>query len=222
MEEAEKEMEKKSDKILWYSFIILIIIVAIIIIVPKYINPVVSVDELHKRNFEGKLNPDEGYLYNGYSFVFHEGLWNTQIQSRGSEAKLFDIKLHYGPREVEHIQPQGFLNKSNLDKYLNFFNTFNPEDDDLGFIAAATSEANFVLTQVFGKGVIGSCTKQFQGCEDRPIVECDSTDAPVLYYASEEDTNLLYLNNCVIISGSGDEIFKSTDRLLYDLMGIMN
>ena len=30
-----------------------------------------SIDELHELNLDGKLKVDQGYIYNGFSFVFH-------------------------------------------------------------------------------------------------------------------------------------------------------
>ena len=99
--------------------------------------------------------------------------------------------------------------------------TFDPYDDHLNYIAAATSETDAILLNVFGKGVFASCTKNSTDCQDAFIVQCNSTDAPVFYFASEEVTAILYLDNCIIVSGNEQELFKATDRMLFDLLGII-
>ncbi len=223
-ESPKKPQKKSKDTVLLYAIIVLFLAVGAMLVVPKLVvtEENLSLDELHERNMQGKLDPKKGYVYNQqYSFVFFDGLWYGLIPSARIE-KIFSIPFHYGPREVEHITPVGTLNRSNLDRYSNFFNTFYPLDDDLGYIAASTAEANSVFTQAFGKGVIGSCTtNESSGCTGRPIVQCNSTDAPVFYFSSEDETNVIYLDNCAIISGKGEELFKATDRMLFDLLGII-
>src|SRR3989344_6458707 len=61
---------------------------------------VVLIDDLHQQNLDGKLDSDEGYVYNGYSFVKADGLWWTEVEVKD---RIIKIPLHYGPREVEHI-----------------------------------------------------------------------------------------------------------------------
>lgn len=224
IEEIEVDsVHKGKDHVIIYASIFLVLLFFSIFFLPKLIVPSgeLSLDELHSRNLEGKLSPDKGYVYNGlYSFVLFDGLWYTQLVTSGG-ATQYNIPFHHGPKEVENISIYGQLNYSNLDKYKNFFMTFDPDDDDLSYIAASTSESNFVFIQVFGKGVIGSCTKNATGCEDRPKVKCNSTSAPVFYFGSEDETNVLYIDNCVIIAGKERELFKATDRMLFDLLGIM-
>jgi len=215
--------KEKGDKILFYTIIIIVLAIAALLLIPKFFTKEqLTLDQLHKLNLDGKLSPDKGYIYKGkYSFVYFDKLWYGLIPATPIK-KVFSIPFHYGPREVEDIIPKGNLNLSNLNAYKNFFMTFDPLDSELNFIAASTSEADAVFVQAFGKGVIGSCSRnETAGCVGRPIVECNSTDAPVFYFASEEETNVIYLNNCAILAGSGREIFRATDRMLFDLLGIM-
>jgi hypothetical protein len=100
--------------------------------------------------------------------------------------------------------------------------TFDPTDAHLNYIAVSTAETDMVVIQVFGKGVIASClNNESLACVNRPIVGCDSTDAPVFYFASEENTSVLYLDNCIIVSGDRDNLLRATDRMLFDFLGIM-
>jgi hypothetical protein len=218
-----EEEPKKKDSVVIYAIAILLILIALVIIVPRFYRPHVdTLDELHEKNLQGKLAPDKGYMYNGiYSFVLFDDLWYTQLRTSDG-SNLFNIPFHYSPRDVEHITPVGQFNYSNLNNYQNFFMTFDPTDEDLAHIAASISETNMIFIQAFGKGVIAACTNDKDlACKDRPIVQCNSTDAPVFYYASEPETDLIYLNNCAIISGTREELFKATDRMLFDLLDIM-
>src|SRR3989344_6455534 len=61
---------------------------------------VVLIDDLHQQNLDGDLDSDQGYVYNGYSFVKADGLWWTGVEIKD---RIIKIPLHYGPREVEHI-----------------------------------------------------------------------------------------------------------------------
>ena len=67
---------------------------------------VVVIDDLHQKNLDGDLDSDEGYVYNGYSFVKADGLWWTGVEVKD---RIIKIPLHYGPREVEHIAVTGKL-----------------------------------------------------------------------------------------------------------------
>src|SRR3989338_5288068 len=53
-----------------------------------------TIDELHQKNLAGELSEEEGYVYKGYSFVFANGLWYTQLQFN---EKLIDLPLHFDP-----------------------------------------------------------------------------------------------------------------------------
>ncbi len=217
-------VKSKGDRAMIYALIVIALAFVLIFTLPNLIDNdnFISLDELHERNLAGKLSPDEGFIYEGvYSFVYFNDLWYTRLSNEAGTQE-FNIPFHYRPDEVDDIDPIGTLNHSNLEAYKNFFMTFDPLDDHLSYIGVAIGETSFVIVQVFGKGVIGSCTNnEVEGCLDRPKVECNSTDAPVFYYASEQETNLLYMNNCVIVAGQQEELIRATDRMLFDLLGIM-
>ena len=215
---------KTKDSALLFTVIVILVAFILVIFIPKFVPQAssMSLDELHEKNLAGKLSPDKGYVYNGlYSFVLFDDLWYTQLVTSSGE-KQFNIPFHYGPRDVEDIEVNGELNYSAFDKYKNFFMTFDPIDENLNYIAVSTGEAVNIFIQAFGKGVIGACTNnETTACQGRPIVQCNSTDAPVFYFASEDETNVLYLNNCVVLSGNKEELFRATDRMLFDLLGII-
>ncbi|MBD3164843.1 hypothetical protein GF323_06620 [Candidatus Woesearchaeota archaeon] len=222
-EQEQEQPSRRKDDIVIYTIAALVIIFGIVFLVPRFFeNGNETLDQLHEKNLRGKLSAEKGYVYKDvYSFVYYAGLWYTQLSTPTGET-LFNIPFHYGPRDVEDLEIIGNVNYTNLDDYDNFFVTFNPLDEDLNYIGVAIGEFDNIIIRVFGKGIVAACSQnETSACTARPIVECNSTDAPVFYFASEPETNVLYLDNCVIISGKREDLFKATDRVLFDLLGIM-
>jgi hypothetical protein len=235
----EKE-ESRKDYLFYYAIAGIFLILLFIILVPRlFTSHSLTIVELHERNLQGKLPADNGYMYNGHSFVFYGGLWYTQVAT-STGARIFNIPFHYSPKDVEDINIIGELNYSNLDKYKNFFMTFDPKDENLGHIAVAIGEADQTIINVFGKGVIGACTKNSseackntlggenevcvrdvdKACIGRPIVQCNNTNAPVFYFSQSNGTKLVYKNNCIILSGLKEDLFKVTDKMLFNFLKI--
>ena len=212
----------KKDRILFYALVIVLVLGVSIFLLPTlFISKPLSLDELHQKNVNDKLDKNEGYLYNGHSFVFYDGLWYGLIAAPDL-GKVFSIPFHYGPREVAEIIPDGKFNGTIFNSYQSFFMTFDPLDEDLQYIAGSIGETNGVLINAFGKNVVGACSKNTtDACHERPIVDCDSTPTPVIYFLSENATSVVYDGNCAIISGNDKEIFRATDRMLFDILGII-
>ena len=221
--DSEDLKEKKiSDKALILAIGAIIIIISIIISLrffpeetPK------TIDELHLLNINGKLNPDQGYMYNGYSFVYANGLWYTQVQTV-SGTSLFEIPLHYGPKDLEDIPIEGSLNLDTFNSEKGIYITFDPLGQNLQYVALAVSEFDQSIIHAFNKIPIASCDKnETAACSDRPIITCENTNKPVLYLQQKPETKVIFKNNCMIVQGIGPDIVKSTNRLLLDLYGIM-
>mgnify|MGYP006293984465 CR=1 FL=1 len=222
-QEDQETQNKGSDRALILTVAVLALIVLAIIFLPRFFEPEPkTLMELHQLNLEGKLSADEGYVYGGeHSFVKFDNLWYLLLTAPEIE-RFFNIPFHYGPKEVEDIRPQGVFNSSNLNAHDTFYMLIDPEDEYGGYIGASILEADGVFIQAFGKTVTDACTNNVSySCHNRPILSCNATSAPVFYFASENRTNLLYLDNCAIISGQKEELFRATDRMLFDLLGIM-
>ncbi|MFH1276603.1 MAG: hypothetical protein ABIH82_05835, partial [Candidatus Woesearchaeota archaeon] len=71
---------------------------------------------------------------------------------------------------------------------------------------------------------IGSCTKEDPVCEDRDILSCDDTKGlPVIeIVVSEEELGIHTDGTCIKVSGSGYELVKAVDRLLFEWYRVMN
>ena len=111
IEQLEQEPEEEKKKTSAKPFIIaasIIIIIFIGIFSLKFIiNPtaeVITIDQLHLMNINGELDPSQGYIYNGFSFVKSENMWFTRVSSEFAE---FEIPLHFSPNELEDVKVSG-------------------------------------------------------------------------------------------------------------------
>ncbi|HZX44156.1 MAG TPA: hypothetical protein VFF28_00580 [Candidatus Nanoarchaeia archaeon] len=211
-----------SDWILVGSITIIILIGAVIFSVRFFADEEPkTIDDLHKLNLAGKLKDEQGYLYNGYSFVLANGLWYTQVQTIGGENQ-FDIPLHFGPDDVKDIPVEGALNTTKFDAERSIYITFDPLGQNLNYVALAVGEFDQSIIKAFNKLPVAACDKnETSACQNRPIVVCNSTEKPILYLQQEETPKVIYDDNCIIVQGTGPGIVKSVDRLLLKLYGIM-
>ena len=180
---------------------------------------VVSVDDLHQQNLNAELNEEEGYVYNGFSFVKADGLWWTEMNKFGT---LFKVPLHFGPKELEDIHPRGQLNPD-FNEGDGIFITIDPKVSD-AFYALAVSELSFNTVQGLDRIPIGSCIEDHWACENRTIISCDNPQGrPVieLSYGQSEPTIELG-GTCIKLSGNEYGLTKAVDRLLYQWYGIMS
>ena len=223
-EEIKHETPLKSERTLIVTIILLLIGVAAIVLGSKYFVKAepLTIDDLHALNFKGKLREEQGYLYKGvYSFVKFEDLWYTQLKSpKGT--RLYNIQFRYSPKEVEKVRVEGILGMGLLNNATEYYVTFNPTGNDFSSVALAAGDFNQQMTNIFFKQPIAACDRnETRACIDRPVITCDNTDKLVLYVRESNNSRVSYDNNCITIEGSGFELVKGIDRVLYDLYGIM-
>ena len=180
---------------------------------------VVNVDDLHTENLQGKLNEEEGYVYNGYSFVKADGLWWTEMNKFGTRLK---VPLHFGPKEVESITVTGTLLPQFNDGD-QIYVAIDPKVRDK-YYSLAISELSFNVVKGMDRAPIGSCTEKDWACENRTIVSCtnNSENKPVVELAlGEGEPTIHAIGACLKVTGKGYDIVKAVDRLLYKWYGIM-
>ena len=187
--EEEKEEKKKSEKVFMFFLVIIIAIFLIFILFLMHKPRPKTIDELHLLNLKGKLSPDVGYIYNGFSFVKVDNLWYTQVQNKAGNV-IFDIPLHFGPREVANIKIKGWLNTTLFDEEDSIYITFDPVGQELSYVALAVGEFDQSIIKAFGKIPIAACLRnETLACKKRPIITCNNTAKPVLY-VKESDPDL--------------------------------
>lgn len=218
-----REEPKSSDKPLIFG-IAVIVLVLIAVVTYSIFNKEQpkTLEDLHVLNLQGKLKPEQGYVYKGaYSFVKFDGVWHTQLKSpKGT--RVYSMALRYSPKEVENIAIEGALNKQFFDAQSEFYVTFDPTGKDFSKVALAVSDFDTHITKVFEKVPVAACDRnETEICRERPIITCSDTDKLVLYVRETDRFRVYYSDNCVVVEGNGFDFVKGVDRILYNLYGIM-
>ncbi len=226
-EPEEKPLEKKpwtEGKIIAISIILLGVILAIayggwkITDKPTGASTIIlTVDELHELNRQGKLDPERGYLHNGYSFVKHEGLWWTELMLGET---LVKIPLHFGPRDVENIPLTGALNITLFNLGEEVYIAIDPNVTDK-YYTLAISELSFNIVKGLDRIPVGSCTKEDPACDEREIISCNNTKGRPSIELALGPAGIQAQESCLLVSGTGYEIVKAVDRLLWQWYGVM-
>ena len=179
-----------------------------------------TISGLHTANINDELDPNQGRVYMGYSFVNIDGFWYTQLKSpKGT--KLYDMSIRYPPWELEELRIEGYLNVELFDNSDGYFVTFNPTGNDFSNVAVAIGDFNEHMLKTFDKTPTAACDRnQTAACVGRPIVDCDSSG--IVFYVKEAEENRIYYDdNCIVVEGSGLDLIKSVDRVLYNLYGML-
>lgn len=225
-----KEMqEADASKTFFIALGVFIAILIAIFLIPRFMNQEpLTLSEVHQENLEEGEETETQYVYNSYSFVYYDGLWYTQILNQFS-GELYDVPLHFGPKNLTDIIITGDLNEyfsriagNNISNYTyQTYLTFDPNEEEMGYIALATGELTQNLARTFGIAFIPACTEEGTGCENVPIITCNSTDAPVVHIKIGTPTVIYAQDNCLTIQGEGKELVRAVDRFLLKLYNIM-
>lgn len=177
---------------------------------------VVDIDQMHQDNLDGKLD-EEGYVYNGFSFVKVDGLWWTEVNRLGT---LVKVPLHFGPKELEDIEMTGELS-SDFNKGNDVYISIDPAAVG-GHYVIAMREISANVGQGINRNSVGACTKEHEGCEDRKILNCENTQGlPVIELEVSEEQSIELSGTCITVKGTGYGIIKAANRLLYQWYDIM-
>lgn len=224
--EKVEETKLKSDKILIVGVIIIVLMFAAIFGLRyfKQERPK-TIDELHELNLEGKLKDEQGYLYkNAYSFVKVNDVWYMQLMSPSGKT-FYNFNFRYSPRDLEDIKIKGWLDVDKFNDATRYYATFNPLGNDFTHVRLARLDYDMMMTGVFQKTPISACdrnaTNVTTACIGIPVITCENTDDIVVYYKEADKLSVEYRDNCIIIGGSGFDLIKGVDRVLYNLYGIM-
>lgn len=196
---------------------IFILIIAGIRVFDSLTGHVITIDELHQKNLDGELKQDQGYTYNGYSFVFTDGLWWTQAVINN---KKVNPGMHFGPKELENITLSGKLTNASFEKP-ELYISIDPIQSDK-YTALAVSELSNSLISLTQKPMTAACSfNETTACIDRPIINCQNKDKAVIQLIPESFPKVELEDNCVKIFGKDMELVKAAERFLYRFYGIM-
>jgi hypothetical protein len=180
---------------------------------------VINLEDLHQENIDGNLDETDGYVYNGYSFVFAEGLWWTEMDKWGT---LLKVPLHFAPRELEDINIQGTLDAS-FNEGEEIFIAIDPNVRNK-YYTLSISELSFNIVKGMDRTPVGSCIEEHWACENRTYISCENNpeNKPVIELVLANETGINLEGSCVTISGREYGIVKAANRMLYQWYGIMN
>jgi len=181
-------------------------------------NSVLTLSDLHVKNLNGEFG-EENYIYNGFSFVYLDNLWYTQVMR--PDGTLLDIPLRFGPKDIENVSTEGVIDESFMKNEV--YVTFDPTDTPLSYVALSASELSSNLASGMGVLPVAACSEnETDACAIRPIVDCDDKDKAVIYLKKSNSSASVKLNgNCVILEGEDWELIKAVDRFLYKWYQVM-
>ncbi|MFH1409278.1 MAG: hypothetical protein ABIH34_05200 [Nanoarchaeota archaeon] len=212
--------EKQSWRLLGIAvLIVLVVFIAFFLIKERSPERPLTVDELHELNLQGELDEDQGYIYNGFSFVYSTGSWFTKIR-KGNE--VYGIPLHYSPRDVEDIPIEGKLGPG-FGSADTFYITHDSDDPSIGYIAVSGGELGVTLVTIFGVPPLYTCsTNESIDCQglEYPVGGCE-LDGSVFYLRTSSSPQISLGNNCALIEGNELDLVRAMDKFLFVLYGIM-
>lgn len=157
--------------------------------------------------------------YNYFKFYNVSGFWETDIVL---DKQVYRGTFRFNPLEVENISVEG-----NLSPAFNkppLFISFNPESpqETFKYQALAVTELSLHLVKALNISVEGACSvNATDACIDRPIVNCETPNASVIYVVPEGEPRIVLDNRCVTLYGSEFGLVKSVDRVLYQWYNII-
>lgn len=154
--------------------------------------------------------------YNGFKFEHIEGMWYTKWQ-KGST--IYSVPLRYNPNQVQDVKILGALDQSFNRPQM--YVSFDPNKGNFSVMALAAGELSLSMVRALGVTPIAACSVNHSVCMDRPIVACPMQNATVIMLENEGDPAIWLKGDCVSIRGSGLDLVKSVDRLLYSWYGII-
>ena len=178
---------------------------------------VIDLDYLHEMNYQGKLDSSRGYMYNGHSFVFNEGLWYTEVKETGLITK---IPLHFAPKNLSDIKMTGTLN-SDFNKGDIVYVAIDPEFANK-YYTLALSELSFNIVKGIRGKPEGVCTTKNEICEEREVLNCENTQGkPVIELKWANESKITSKGTCILVEGKDYGIVQAVDRLVLQWYGIM-
>jgi len=154
--------------------------------------------------------------YNGFKFEHIEGMWYTKWQ-KGST--IYSVPLRFNPEQVQDVKILGSLDQSFNRPQM--YISFDPSKGNFSVIALAAGELSLSMVRALGVTPIAACRVNHSACMDRPIITCPTPNATVIMLENEGDPAIWLKGDCVSIRGSGLDLVKSVDRLLYSWYGII-
>jgi hypothetical protein len=211
--------QKKKDRDNWIKLVVfsaaLIIVLLLLVFVPSYLRQKQSQDD----------------KYNGFDFVKREdNLWYTVV-NKGDQP--YSLPFYYHPRDLEdvvvdrNVRGKFFAIRDNNG---SIFVAFDPDSESNRIVIAAVEVAKITgerygLLNVPTRSAFTKSPGDALTDTEIPVKTCkDADNKTIVVWLVVTDKNLVSSNGyCVILEARNyTETIRVADRLVYDLLGIMN
>lgn len=229
-ENSEVEDTKKENLSMIAIAIIFILIVAIVVVFitmkpkPESSCDSLTIEEKFQKTIAGEED-DCYYNYNGFSFVKHDDLWIFQVR-RAESIQPWRMALHYGPRQLGDVPVEGDIKdfiRMTTDDYGFLYLTFDPEGNNLSYVALSTSELVANWAGPLEIKHILACTRNTDPvCEELTIISCEEASQPTVYLKESPEAKISRQGMCLTVQGPREGLLKSANKLAYLWYGIMD
>jgi hypothetical protein len=146
--------------------------------------------------------------YNGYTFTPEQNYYTTTVDGVTKQ-------FLYPPESTLDIGvPDGAT--TTLEGSPVFWVAFNPNTSDVQTAEVARYSLAFNLDKQ-----VSTAITQPSPQYSAPVMTCaNQTQAPMIQLVQGNFTQITVDNNCITVSGSGNELLRATERLVYELLGI--
>ena len=161
--------------------------------------------------FAGGASSSGKKEYNGYVFYGSSNQWRLQLDNR--EIYFFNF-----PEDLEEfVIPFETAPWSTAQKiYLAYFPENDPEND---LVVDQYIQFTGSVLQFMGIKTNLACTEE-TGCPDIPIMDCSEKQG--IIFLSGDQAEITQNKSCLVITGTdSDDLRKLTERVIYDLLGVM-
>lgn len=144
--------------------------------------------------------------YKGFKFYQSQGTWTTTINNQ-------QFGFRYLPNELENIS-SGIINTA-ADK---IYFIYNPAEEELNkdyFFKRVGGTLMFI-----GISPQLACDKD-ENCPDIPIKNCKDSSS-MIYLRKANETKMYNEDNCLVVEAKDNiELEKTSERIMYKLLGVM-
>ncbi|HIJ11274.1 TPA: hypothetical protein HA278_04410 [Candidatus Woesearchaeota archaeon] len=221
--DVNEKAQKGDGKKLFFTILAVIGIFAFFFIAFKGWNGItgaapITIDDFHTENLEGNLEEEQGYIYNGFSFVNVDNLWWSEVNLPD---KRFKFPLHFGPKDVDQIPVTGNLDPAFSQGQLVYI-AIDPIKSNQ-YQALAASELSINMAQGMNRIPEAVCTFEDSICDNRTIANCEDTKGMPLIEIVDGDGPRIEANGmCIKLIGKELDIVKAADRIILNWYGIID
>lgn len=150
----------------------------------------------------------EKVKYNGFTFERTEQGWQTNDNN-------IELLTRFNPLEVKNISYKLVVSSSDYNGENVFFEAYTSEERDA---------ANEIAGNIAATRVQLACIKENENlteCNELPLKDCSKDKVFIIKTSNNNETSIKKEDNCVFVTGNGEELLKATDRFIFSLYKII-